>query len=93
MVDQRGFDGVGRTASWRGPPGLIGVRPTPETSTKCRRFIDTPAAGVEKVSSEEYMAAWSLIWWDGPAVVLGACPPPLLGNFSRPSIPPTMGNR
>ena len=91
MVDQRGFDGVGRTASWRGPPGLIGVRPTPETSTKCRRFIDTPAAGVEKVSSEEYMAAWSLIWWDGPAVVLGGLSTTFVGELLPPLYSPNDG--
>ena len=92
MVDQRGFDGVGRTASWRGPPGLIGVRPTPETSTKGRRLIGgTPAAGVEKVSSEEYMAAWSLIWWDGPAVVLGGLSTTFVGELLPPLYSPNDG--
>jgi hypothetical protein len=91
MVDQRGFDGVGRTASWRGPPGLIGVRPTPETSTKGRRFIGTPAAGVEKVSSEDSMAASSLIWWDGLAAVLGGLSTTFVGELLPPLYPPNDG--
>src|SRR5918993_635436 len=71
MGDQRGFDGVVHTSSWRGPPGLIDLPHTPQTSTKARRLMGTPAGGVEKVSSEECMAAWSLIRWGGPAAVLG----------------------
>jgi hypothetical protein len=66
------FDGVGRTSSWRGPPSLIDMPHTPETSTKGRRLIGGTPADVEKVSSEEYMAAWSLIRWGGPAAVLGS---------------------
>ena len=85
-------DGVEHISSRRGPPGPIRVRPTPETSTKGRRVVGTPA-GVEKVSSEECMAASSLIRWGGPAAVLGACPPPLLRDFSRPPIHPTTENR
>jgi hypothetical protein len=55
-----------------GPPGSIGIRrPSPETSTKGRRFEATPA-GVEKVSGEEYfMAASSLVRWGGSAALLG----------------------
>ena len=63
-------DGVEHISSRRGPPGPIGVRHTPETSTKGRRVVDTPA-GVEKVSSEECMAASSLIRWGGSAAVMG----------------------
>jgi hypothetical protein len=54
-----------------GPPGPIGVRrPPPETSTKGRRFEGTPA-GVEKVSSEDSIAASSLVRWGGSAALLG----------------------
>jgi hypothetical protein len=86
-------DGVEHISSRRGPPGPMGVRPTPETSTKGGRVVGT-SAGVEKVSSEECMAAWSLIRWGGASAVLGGfCPPPLLVDFSRPPIHPTIGNR
>ncbi len=54
-----------------GPPGPIGIRrPSPETVTKSRHFEGTPG-GVEKVSSEDSIAASSLVRWSGSAAVLG----------------------
>ena len=81
--------------SWRAPPAPTGMRPTsPETSTKGRRFVGTPAAGVEKVSRRTPLlllralsaGAEQLPCW-------GACPPPSLGVFSRLPIHPTTENR
>src|SRR5215216_4437926 len=85
MADQR-RDGVAHLPSWREPPAPTGMRPTsPETSTKGRRFVGTPA-GVEKVSSEDCVAAASsLIRWGGTAA--------LLGVFCRLPIHPTTENR
>jgi hypothetical protein len=75
------FDGVERASSWRGPPGPIGMRHSPETSTKGRRFVGTPA-GVEKVSNEDYsMAASSLIRWGGSAALLGGLSTTLVGGL------------
>src|SRR5215204_2893495 len=93
MADQR-RDGVAHLPSWREPPAPTGMRPTsPETSTKGRRFVGTPA-GVEKVSSEDCVAAASsLIRWGGTGALLGACPPPSLGVFCRLPIHPTTENR
>jgi hypothetical protein len=55
----------------RRPPGPVGIRrSSSETSTKGRRFEGTPA-GVEKVSSEDSIAASSLVRWSGSAAVLG----------------------
>jgi hypothetical protein len=55
-----------------GSPGPTGIRrPSPETSTKGRHFEGTPA-GVEKVSSEDSIAAASsLVRWSGSAALLG----------------------
>jgi hypothetical protein len=75
-------DGVGRANQRRGPPGPIGMRHSPETSTstKGRRFVDTPA-GVEKVSSEYSMAASSLIRWGGSAAILGGLSTTFVGGL------------
>ena len=83
-------DGVEHISSRRGPPGPIGVRPTPETSTKGRRVVDTPA-GVEKVSSEECMAASSLIRWGGPAAVLGGLSTTFVSGLLPSPYPPNDG--
>ena len=54
-----------------GPTDPVGIRSYPEASTKGRRFEGTPA-GVEKVSSEDSIAAASsLVRWSGSAAVLG----------------------
>jgi hypothetical protein len=74
------FDGVERASSWRGPPGPIGMRHSPETSTKGRRFVGTPV-GVEKVSNEDSMAASSLIRWGGSAALLGGLSTTLVGGL------------
>jgi len=76
-------DGVGLANQRRGPLGPIGMRHSPETSSKGRRFVGTPA-GVEKVSSEYSMAASSLIWWSGSATLLGG----LSTAFVRGLLPP-----
>ena len=85
-------DGVGYISSRRGPPGPMGVRPTPETSTKGGRVVGT-SAGVEKVSSEECMAAWSLIRWGGASAVLGGLSTTFVKGLLPPPIHPTIGNR
>ena len=77
-------DGVEHISSRRGPPGPIDMPHTPETSTKGRRLIGGTPAGVEKVSSEECMAAWSLIRWGGASAVLGG----LSTTFVRGLLPP-----
>jgi hypothetical protein len=84
------FDGVGRTSSRRGPPGPIDMPVTPETSTKARRVVGTPA-GVEKVSSEECMAASSLIRWGGPAAVLGGLSTTFVRELLPSHYPPNDG--
>jgi len=76
-------DGVGLADQRRGPLGPIGMRHSPETSTKGRRFVGIPA-GVEKVSSEYSMTASSLIWWSGSATLLGG----LSTAFVRGLLPP-----
>src|SRR5215210_1893205 len=92
MADQRRFDGIAHTTAWRGLLSPIGVQPYLETPTEDRRSIDTPD-GVEKVSSEDTIAAASsLTRWGGAAAVLGACPPLSFLSFSHPSIHPTTGN-
>ena len=72
MVDQRRRDGVDYPPSWGEPPAPTGMRPTsPETSTKGGRFVGAPSC-VEKVSSEDCVAAASsLIRWGGTAALLG----------------------
>ena len=69
-----------------GPPGPVNIRPSPQSSTKGRRFEGTPA-GVEKASSEDCMAASSLIRWGGCAAVLGGLSTAFVGGFfpSHPS--------
>jgi hypothetical protein len=83
-------DEVGHISSRRGPPGPIGVRPTPETSTKGRRVVGTPA-GVEKVSSEECMAASSLIRWGGASAVLGGLSTTFVRELLPSHYPPNDG--
>ena len=83
-------DGVGYISSRRGPPGPIGMRPTPETSTKGRRVVGTPA-GVEKVSSEECMAASSLTRWGGSAAVLGGLSTTFVSGLLPSHYPPNDG--
>jgi hypothetical protein len=76
-------DGVGHTSSQRGPPEPIGMRHSPETSAKGRRFVGTPA-GVEKVSSEYSMAASSLIRWGGSATLFGGLSTTFVGGLLPP---------
>ena len=83
-------DGVGHISSRRGPPGPIDMPHTPETSTKARRVVDTPA-GVEKISSEECMAASSLIRWGGPAAVLGGLSTTFVSGLLPSPYPPNDG--
>src|SRR5918993_3467878 len=83
-------DGVGHISSRRGPPGPIDMPHTPETSTKARRVVDTPA-GVEKISSEECMAASSLIRWGGPAAVLGGLSTTFVKGLLPSPYPPDDG--
>jgi len=88
MVDQRRFDGVAHTPLWRGPLYPIGVQPYPETPTEDRRSIDVQA-GVEKVSSEDFMAAASsLTRWGGAAAVLGGLSATFVSEFLPPLYPP-----
>jgi len=83
---KREDDGAGRTSGWRGPPGQIGMRNSPETSRVGRRFIGTPA-GLEKVSREGYcMAASSLIRWGGSAAVVGGLATSFVGGLLPPPI-------
>jgi hypothetical protein len=91
MADQR-RDGVAHLPSWREPPAPTGMRPTsPETSTKGRRFVGSPA-GVEKVSSEDCAAAASsLIRWGGTAALLGGLSTTLVGSLLPPTYPPNDG--
>ena len=91
MVGQR-RDGVAHPPSWREPPAPTGMRPpSPETSTKGRRFVGT-LAGVEKVSSEDCVAAASsLIRWGGTAALLGGLSTTFVGNLLPPTYSPNDG--
>jgi hypothetical protein len=88
MVDQRRFDGIAHTTAWRGLLSPIGVQPYLETPTEDRRSIDTPD-GVEKVSSEDTMAAASsLTRWGGAAAVLGGLSAIFVPDLLPPLYPP-----
>ena len=87
MVDQRRFDGIAHTTAWRGLLSPIGVQPYLETPTEDRRSIDTPD-GVEKVSSEDTMAASSLTRWGGAAAVLGGLSAIFVPDLLPPLYPP-----
>ena len=90
MADQR-RDGVAHLPSWREPPAPTGMRPTSsEASTKGRHFVGTPA-GVEKVSSEDCVAASSLIRWGGTAALLGGLSTTLVGSLLPPTYPSNDG--
>ena len=84
-------DGVEHISSRRGPPGPIDMPHTPETSTKGRRLIGGTPAGVEKASSEEYMAASSLIRWGGSATVLGGLSTTFVSGLLPSPYPPNDG--
>jgi hypothetical protein len=90
MGDQR-RDGVDYHPSWRKPPAPAGMRPTsPETSTKSRRFVGTPSC-VEKVSSEDCVAASNLIRWGGIAALLGGLSTTFVGELLPPPYSPNDG--
>ena len=84
-------DGVEHISSRRGPPGPIDMPHTPETSTKSRRLIGGTPAGVEKASSEEYMAASSLIRWGGASAVLGGLSTTFVSGLLPSPYPPNDG--
>ena len=87
--DRRTF---GRSMGWRFEGGLD-TRHSPETSTKGRCSIGVPA-GVEKVSSEDSMAAtWSLVRWGGSAAVLGGLSTTFVGGLLPPLHSPDDGDR
>ncbi len=84
------FDEVGRTSSWREPPGPIGLRHSPETSTKGRRSTGTTVSA-EKVPNEDSMAASSLIRWGGTAAVLGGFSTTFVSGLLPPLSSPNEG--
>jgi hypothetical protein len=84
------FDEVGYISSRCRPSGPIGRRSSPEACTEGRRVVGTPA-GVEKVSSEQCMAASSLIWWGGASVVLGGLSTTFVKGLLPPHYPPKDG--
>ena len=73
-----------------GPPGPIGIRPPPETPTKGRRFVGTPA-GVEKVPSEDSVAISCLVRWSGSATLLGGLSTTFVGGLFPSHYPPNDG--
>ena len=90
MVDQRRFDGAAGISGWREPPGPTGMRSSPETSTKGRRFVGTPA-DVEKVPSEYCMAAMSLLRCGGTSALLGGLSTTFVGGLLPPPYSPNDG--
>jgi hypothetical protein len=84
------FDEVGHISSRRRTSGPIDRRSSPEACTEGRRVVGTPA-GVEKVSSEECMAASSLTRWGGPAAVLGGLSTTFVRGLLPPHYPPKDG--
>jgi hypothetical protein len=82
----------GRSMGWRFEGGPD-TRHSPETSTKGRCSIGVPA-GVEKVSSEDSIAAASsLVRWGGSASLLGGLFTPFVWGLLPPLHSPDDGDR
>jgi hypothetical protein len=73
-----------------GPPDPIGIRPPPETPTKGRRIVGTPA-GVEKVPSEDSVAFSCLVRWSGSAALLGGLSTTFVVGLFPSHYPPNDG--